>query len=559
MPRPVEGAADRPLELVPARMINEHAYCPRLAYLEWVEGEFQHSADTLEGRCHHRRVDREQGNLPPADEVPVELRSARSVLMSAPKLGVIARLDLVELQRGQAVPVEVKRGKAPDVPGGAWEPERLQSAAQVLVLRENGHDCPHGVLYFAGSRRRVIIEVDEATERRVREVVAELRASAAAGRTPPPLVDSPKCPRCSLVGICLPDEVATLTRALKREHVRRLFPTGDDRVPLIVQAPGARIGKRGERLVVAAPDGARAEARLMELSHVAVHGNVSLSAQATAELLDRGIPICHYSHGGWFRGMTGALTKNVDVRRAQYRAADHPEASLAVSRAIVAGKVLNQRTMLRRNARGDVKDTLVEMKRSASAALRARGLETLLGVEGAAARAYFSRFASLLRPPSGVARFDFTSRNRRPPADPVNALLSFGYALLIKELTITCQVVGFDPYLGLYHQPKHGKPALALDLAEEFRPIVTDSIVIGAVNNGEVRPEHFVTRGGACALTKPGRTALVAAHERRLGTLVRHPTFGYSVSYRRVLEIQTRLLARHLVGEIEEYVPFRTR
>jgi CRISPR-associated protein Cas1 len=157
------------------------------------------------------------------------------------------------------------------------------------------------------------------------------------------------------------------------------------------------------------------------------------------------------------------------------------------------------------------------------------------------------------------APFDFTLRNRRPPRDAVNCLLSFVYAMLVKDLTATLLAVGFDPYLGFFHRPRFGRPALALDLAEEFRPLIAESVVINAINNGEVGASDFLVRAGGVALTASGRKAVLAGYERRLSTQVRHPTFGYRVSYRRVLEVQSRLLAAHLLGEVPDYVPLMTR
>ena len=156
-------------------------------------------------------------------------------------------------------------------------------------------------------------------------------------------------------------------------------------------------------------------------------------------------------------------------------------------------------------------------------------------------------------------RFDFEGRNRRPPRDPVNALLSLGYSLLAKDLTITCAAVGLDPYLGFYHQPRHGRPALALDLMEPFRSLVVDSTVITAINNRMIEPKHFVSAGDAVALTAEGRKSFFRAYEQRMDQLVTHPLFDYRVSYRRILEIQTRLLARCLTGEIWDYPTFVTR
>lgn len=167
----------------------------------------------------------------------------------------------------------------------------------------------------------------------------------------------------------------------------------------------------------------------------------------------------------------------------------------------------------------------------------------------------------MFKPAAGEAEpaFDFAARIRRPPRDPVNALLSFLYSLLVKEIVVTLVGVGFDPYLGFYHQPRYGRPALALDLMEEFRPLVADSTVLTLINNGEVRRSDFIARAGAVALTDNGRKRVIEAYERRLDTLVTHPIFGYQISYRRVFEVQTRLLARYLLGEIPTYPAFCTR
>ena len=234
-----------------------------------------------------------------------------------------------------------------------------------------------------------------------------------------------------------------------------------------------------------------------------------------------------------------------------------PETALSISRRMVFGKIKNSRTMLRRNHREPPPSVLPELNRLADRALTAPSLETLLGIEGAAARAYFSEFRGMIKNES--LDFDFRGRNRRPPKDPVNAVLSFLYAMLIKQATITALTVGFDPYLGFYHQPRYGRPALALDLVEEFRPLIADSVCLTLINNGELGPEHFITRGDATALTQNGRRRVIEAYERRMDTLVTHPLFGYPVSYRRVLEMQARLLSRHLLGELTSYPEFRTR
>ena len=282
-------------ELVPARMLNEFAYCPRLCYLEWVQGEFAHSADTSDGRFQHRRVDQPTGNLalpPPsspsdddadADADAGDKIHARSVTLSDDTLGAIARIDLVEADGKCATPVDYKRGAVPDVPGNAYEPERVQLCIQGLLLQASGYECRQGVLYFVASRRRVTVEFDDDLVRRTKSLLDETRAMAGAGRIPAPLEDSPKCPRCSLVGICLPDEVTFLkgSRYVARpDDVRRMAPARDDALPLYVQTQGAMVGKSGDELTVKSKGEVIAKARLLDVSSVSVSYRRIMEIQA---------------------------------------------------------------------------------------------------------------------------------------------------------------------------------------------------------------------------------------------------------------------------------------
>lgn len=414
---------------------------------------------------------------------------------------------------------------------------------------------------IVASRQRVDVAIDDVLRARTRELLAGLRAAAARAEPPPPLVDSPKCPRCSLVGICLPDEVNLLRAPDPAATIRRLVPARDDALPLYVHSAGARVGKRGDELVVELRDGTREQARIGNTSHVALFGHVQISTQAVQELCGRGITVSYLSSGGWLYGITRGMDhKHIELRRLQFAAAADPGRCLTLARRFTAVKIRNCRTLVRRNADEATTPALDRMKELVDAAESAASLESLLGIEGTAARLYFDAFAAMLRPPDAERLgFDFDGRNRRPPRDPVNALLSFGYAMLTKDVAVTSIAVGFDPYLGFYHQPRYGRPALALDVMEEFRPLIVDSVVLSAINTGAIKSSDFVRRGGAVALTPAGRSAFLRAYERRMDELVSHPVFGYRISYRRVLEVQVRLLARHLQGELAEYPPFATR
>jgi CRISPR-associated protein Cas1 len=552
------------LPLLPARMVNEFQYCPRLAYLEWVQGEWADSRDTVEGQHVHRRVDKPTGNLPdPADtgEEPERPTHARSITLSSNRLGLIAKMDLVEANGLTVTPVDYKRGKRPHVPRGAYDPERVQLCLQGMILEEHGYTCNEGILYFAGSKERVRVVFDEDLRALTRNAIDGLRLVAAGGLIPPPLEDSPKCPRCSLVGICLPDEVRHLRGS--GDTPRPIAVPRDDALPVYVQARGAKVAKKGETLEISVGDEKVQTVRLGEVSQLVVMGQVYVTTPAIHELMAREVPISWHSFGGWFLGHSiGTGHKNVEIRTAQYRHSFESQACLRLARGLVVAKIQNQRTFLRRNWKGaEPTDSLLEdFQQDIKRARRAESLPELLGAEGVAAARYFGVFRQMLsQGDGGDMPFDFKKRNRRPPTDPVNALLSYAYSLLVRSWTVALTAVGFDPYRGFYHQPRYGRPALSLDMMEPFRPLIADSSVIQAINNGEVRPSDFIQAAGSVALTNDGRKRFIATFERRMSQEITHPVFAYKVSYRRLLELQARLLARHLLGELDEYPNFTTR
>lgn len=554
------ASAETPL--VPVRMVNEYVYCPRLAFLEWVDGEWADSGDTEEGRRVHVRVDAGGGRLPAASEVEDKPDFvARSVMLASEALGIIAKMDLIEGEDGTVTVVDTKKGKRPHVAEGAYEPERVQICAQALILEDAGYKVAEGAIWYAGSRERVRIALDAELRAKTRAAISELRLTAAAGRLPPPLIDSPKCTRCSLAGICLPDEVAFFHRGLAP---RPLNPSADTALPLYVQEPGARVTKSGEVLVIEADD-KKTEVAIGDVSELVLHGPVSLTTPALAALMRAEVSVTYASTGGWVLGHTVSTGhRNVAIRIAQSRAAFDERRALAFARSLVAAKIRNCRVFLRRNFKaGDEaeRDAALEaLSRLADRAAYAPSEAELLGLEGEAAARYFRLFSTML---GAAARdfpeFAFEKRTRRPPADPINAMLSLAYAMLTRTWLTVLSAVGFDPYLGFYHRPRFGRPALALDMMEPFRPILADSTVIQAVNNSEVHADGFLAVGSAVNLKPHARRAFMAAYERRLEQEVTHPVFGYRVSMRRLLEVQARLLARHLLGEIEEYPHYLVR
>jgi CRISPR-associated protein Cas1 len=570
-------------------MVNEYAYCPRLFHFMHVEGRWADNQYTIEGRHTHRRVDALDHLLPDASEpatakdaddkseekAPVEGDDppvvARSVPLSSTLLGITAKLDLVSTDGDEAVPVETKRGRVPENAERSWEPERVQLMGQGLLLREAGYRCDHGLLYFAGSRTRVRIDFTSELEARTLELLKLAHAATTATVLPPPLEDSPKCVGCSLAGICLPDETNALLHSPADPSVpvtidgrppRRLYPVRDDATPFYIQEQGAHVGCSKQRITVKKSGSELASIKLQDCSQVVLCGNVQISTQAVQVLCEASIPVIFLSTGHWFYGIShGIHLRNAYDRAAQFQFAGDPAKCLAFAKRIVADKAENQRTFLRRNAPAD---GLTERALSDIDDLVARidqtdGLTTLLGMEGAIAAAYFGRFSTLLKPRDFDAQWDFASRNRRPPRDPVNALLSFGYAMLSKECTVALLAEGLDPWWGLYHQPRHGRPALALDIMEPFRPAVVDSAVISAINTGMVQQSSFETNSSGCILKPDGRKAFIRAYDARLDQLITHPIFDYRCSWRVVIRLQARLLARWFRGEIPRYTSVTTR
>lgn len=591
LPLPLPEFSRRKLpDYLPARMVNEFTYCPRLFYLEWVDGVFQDSADTIEGRVQHKRVDSKASPLPEPEELTAETIHSRSVTLTSESLRVVAKMDLVEAAQSAVTPVDYKHGRPRETPGGLdlWPADRVQLGLQMLILRQNGYQCEDGIAYYVKTRQRVRLVFTDQLQREIENAVAEAWQTAASGELPPPLLDSPKCPGCSLVGICLPDEMNFLTsldsasdtrqlslfevsppRKPVQSEIRQLVTPRDELRPVYLNTQGLRIGKSGDVLQVKEKETVVQQIRMGEICQVNLMGNIQITTQAVQSLCEAGIPISYFSQGGWFYGVTtGMNTKNIFLRQLQFRLAEAPWFCVPLAAQLVSGKIRNQRTLLLRNHIEPDPRSMADLKRLAEDAERAKNLEELLGIEGFAARIYFRHFPGLLKtgeqdhsPDASSAgfTFDMDGRNRRPPRDPVNALLSLAYSVLAKDLTVTCYAVGFDPLMGFYHQPRFGRPSLALDLMEPFRPLIADSAVISAINNGMITARDFVRVGPSVALTPAGRKAFFHAYELRMDSLVTHPLFNYRVSYRRLLEIQARLLGRLLEGEIGKYPVFVTR
>jgi CRISPR-associated protein Cas1 len=290
-------------------------------------------------------------------------------------------------------------------------------------------------------------------------------------------------------------------------------------------------------------------------------GPVAVSPYLVAACAEEGIVISHLSDQGRFLAQVlGPQKGNVLLRRAQYRAADDPDRRLAIARVIVQAKLANTRTLLRRGGRevDAAADAFAAAAERVTMLLReaatSADLEALRGLEGAAATAYFGCFSHFLH---GDPCFAWTGRNRRPPMDPVNAVLSFLYSLLATECDGAVQAAGLDPQVGFLHAEKPGRPALALDLMEELRPVLADRLLMALVNRRQLQERDFERQeSGAVLLTRDGRKTVLTAYQERKREELRHPLTEETTTFGLLPHLQARLLARHLRGDLEAYPPF---
>lgn len=364
----------------------------------------------------------------------------------------------------------------------------------------------------------------------------------------------------------------------------------------------AWVSREGDCLIVHIPDGdgeagskqkreRKMTVPLLKVEEVVVLGEITLTTPALAALLEARVGVTYLTrHGRYLGTLLPEVSKNSVLRVAQHRAYADPRQRIRLARPFVVGKLRNMRTVLMRYGR-EHPDLLVtsaaeSLKRCIGAAAdcdlklvdvaieesevtrdpelepgeaamgRMHGLGPLLGCEGAGSAAYFGVFGRLIKTswPHG-----FTRRVRRPPTDPVNALLSYGYTILAAQVAGTVASVGLDPYVGYLHSSRYGKPALALDLLEEFRPVIVDAVVLGMLNNRQLAEADFVLELNNCRMQDAARRLFLQKFEERMQEVVQHPLFGYRVPYRRCIELQARLLSKTLTGEVETYIPFLVR
>lgn len=526
---------------IPISLVAHHVFCPRRAWLE-AAGETTDTHQMAVGTAQHAASDDPSASRP---------NRRRAVEVASDDLGVVGRCDTVDFdEAGRATVVE---HKATPVRQRAevTDPMRVQLALQAAALAESGTDVAGAAVYFPLHQTTVPVDIGSAALDLARHHVQLTAAMLDGGVAPQPLEDDRRCLRCSHAGVCLPDE-----RALG-PVTRRVLVADPDAQVLHLSTPGSRASIRAGRVRVDRRDEQLVTVPIERVMGLVLHGNVDVSSGLLRELLWRKIPTVWCSSSGRVIGWAASAdTPNGGPRVRQHvRSA---QGDLDLARQFVAAKIANQATLLRRL--GEAAEVVGRLRALQRRAAAGPSLPEIFGIEGDAAAQYFAAFATMLT--AKVRDSDdinFRTRTRRPARDPVNAALNYSYGLLVADLVRAVVACGLDPHAGFLHSSERNKPALALDLCEEFRAPVADSVVIGAFNNGEVKATDFSEVTGSSRLRPAGRAALIAAYERRVTSEFIHPLFGYRVTWRRAMEIQARLVLGVVDGTQPRYVGITTR
>ncbi len=560
-----EKTTDEPLIRVMA--LHALAYCERLFYLEEVEEIRRADANVYAGRRLHETLDKGP------DIYTMELASE--------SLGIRGKMDCVRRHSGQLIVYEHKKGKSRKGVG-AWPADRLQVLAYTLLLAEHtGENIDESRIRYHADNQTIKIPIvmnDIRTE--VLAAVERARRLRESLERPPVAVPEGHCRTCSLAPVCLPEE-ERFVRGEKND-AKRLFPPDDDRRIIHIVEQGASVRKDGDQIVVYLPDGAKKALPGLAISSLVLHGNVQVSTQMIHFCAAHDIGLHWLSYGGNYVGGLSSGAGPVQRRNRQFQAFQDSIFRVNLALKLVQTKIENQLRYLLRATRSEGKDQRSEETDKCLAAIRielqtlnqitpampertingqsdsslSEMLDKIRGHEGMAGKLYFSMLPIIISAQKGDL-MHFAGRNRRPPKDPFNALLSFGYALL--DCIASLMATGLDPCLGFLHTPRSAAYPLALDLMELFRVILWDIPMIGSVNRGQWTRNDFEITAQQVWLNVAGRRKAIQIYENRKNEKWKHPVLSYSLSYARSIELEAKLLEKEWTGQPGCFAKLRLR
>lgn len=545
-----------PLPEEPLRVMSLHAlyYCERLFYLEEVEELRVADAAVYAGRRLHTELEKlEDGE----SWVRLELEDE--------SLGLRGKVDCIRRRAGVLIPFEHKKGRSQKADGAcsAWPSDRIQAAAYgLLVEAATGEHVPEVRVRYHADGVLVRIPLDDELRQEVRDAIARARELRASLNRPPVAQNEKLCQKCSLAPVCLPEEERLVQDASYRPM--RLFPPEREGQILHLTEPGARLTRAGETLEFVSPSEGKRAFPSAHLEEIVLHGPVQMTTQALALCAHLGIGVHWMTAGGVYLGSFVRGKGQVQRRIRQFEALRDPAVCEALSRRLAQARVEGQLRFLLRATRGQKRPEALEGEISAIRGVleklgRARGLDSIRGYEGTAGRHYFQALPFLLSPELEESLRP-TGRSRRPPRDRFNAALSFGYALLHREVLSALLACGLEPSFGFYHQPRSAAHPLALDLMELFRVPMWDIPLIASLNRRQWNPEEdFVEAPNQVWLSEQGRKKAIRLYEQRRQEQWKHPVVGYSLSYSRLIELEARLLEKEWTGSPGLFARMRLR
>jgi len=530
----------------PIRVMALHAlvYCERLFYLEEVEGIRLADDAVYSGRKLHHDI-----------ELTEDAKGRSTYTLSSARLCLTGKLDAIREHEGKWIPVEHKRGRSKRRKGEqprAWDADLVQIAAYGMLLEEElGTPVTEGRIHYHADNTVVNVNLDEEIRNKTLLAIERAKFLRSLPDRPPITGNERLCIRCSLAPVCLPEEERVLHDP--GWDTIRLFPPHLEGKALHILDPDAKIGRSGNTIVVRR-DTSEDRFPIDSLSSVVIHGYPQITTQAIHLCAANEIGIYWFSRGGNYIAGLAQEVSPVQRRIRQYQALCDGELCLRLAQRTTLARIESQLRFVLRATRGKERDVdilaaIENMRTCLKGAGRASSIETIRGFEGSAGRAYFSILPRLLRADLPETLIP-SARTRRPPTDRFNAILSFGYALLYRSVLAATLSVGLEPAFGYYHTPRSSAHPLVLDLLELFRVALWDIPMIGSLNRLQWNPdEDFIVSANKVWLSSTGKAKAIGIYEKRLQDKWKHPVTGYSLSYERTIELETRLLEKEWSGE----------
>ena len=487
-----------------------------------------------------------------------ELQLSHRLLVSE-RLGVRGMCKLLK-DFHPPVPVVFRR-RLDDQP---WELRQaeMQLALYGLLLQETGAWSSSGLIIDPENERQLKTKISFNNLVSAAILIGKARTIADM-EYPPECQKGTHCKNCPQRHICLSESCTEndvcISSNEEKQSELSVF-RNEDALPLYIRDQGSRIAVSDRIFRIEKNAVTICNVRPLDTSQICIFGNVQITTQAVRLAFTNDIPIVFMSFDGAYKGAAKAFsTKNALRKQTQFNALDNKDTAMHICSSLINAKIRNSRNLLRRNGSREAQPVIDQLTQYSRKSLKCSDKRKLRGYEGAAAKHYLSAFNGMLNARAISEGFNFIKRSRRPPEDSINAMLSFGYALLVKDVIVALETAGLDPMHGFYHTTRCSRPALALDLMEFMRPLIVDSAVLSAVNNGRIKSNDFENRDNGVFFTTEGSRKFISEYERRLTTIVTDQNTGQKVRMRTAVYRSAENLALFLGGKLNEIKPMVSR